>query len=221
MFRLAVWLDNCLLSLQAKGKQKSELVQLLTLGIIEKDEMGNRGWRSECRNNWHKGEKTWKKKKAEDALVALFSIKYITVPLSLYAFWAHIPGEGLHFTKEVMQTYLHLVTMDMALQESKPTICIANNQEEWRTHSMIFWQETLPGSSLWLITSKTITSFGSVFAMKRKKGKGLYFRWRRKRQNHSHLQNNWYFLYYPVWNTWQIRMTTIQLSVCFPVGYQS
>lgn len=57
-------------------------------------------------------------------------MKYITVPLSLYAFVACIPGKGLHFTEEVMQTYLHLVTMDMALQETKPTICIANNQEE-------------------------------------------------------------------------------------------
>lgn len=37
------------------------------------------------------GEKEFKKKKkAEDGLVALFSMKYITLPLSLYAFLAHI-----------------------------------------------------------------------------------------------------------------------------------
>lgn len=74
------------------------------------------------------GKEFEKKKKAEDALVASFSMKYVAVPLSLYAFLAHIPGKGLHFTKEVMQTYLHLVTMDMALHKTKPTICIANNQ---------------------------------------------------------------------------------------------
>lgn len=69
-------------------------------------------------------------KKTEVALVVSISKKYIAVPLTPYASLAHVPGEGLHFTKEVMQTCLHLVTMDMALCETKPPICIANNQEQ-------------------------------------------------------------------------------------------
>lgn len=71
-----------------------------------------------------------RKKKKEVALVASISKKYTAVPLSPSASLAHVPGEGLHFTKEVMQTCLHLVTMDMALRETKPSICIANNQEQ-------------------------------------------------------------------------------------------
>lgn len=67
-------------------------------------------------------------KKPEVVLIASISKKYIAVPLTLYASLAHVPGEGLHFTKEVMQTCLHLVTMDMVLCETKPSICIANNQ---------------------------------------------------------------------------------------------
>lgn len=69
-----------------------------------------------------------KKKKPEVVLIASISKKYIAVPLTLYASLAHVPREGLHFTKEVMQTCLHLVTMDMVLCETKPSICIANNQ---------------------------------------------------------------------------------------------
>lgn len=90
------------------------------MGTLEKDRMGKRGWRSE-------GSRT---KKPEVALVASISKKYIAVPLTPYASLAHVAGEGLHFTKEVMQTCLHLVTMDMVVCETKPPICIANNQEQ-------------------------------------------------------------------------------------------
>lgn len=147
------------------------------MGITEKDKLVKTGWRSECSDNWH-GQNNWKKK-AEDALVASVFMKYIAVPLSLYAFLAHIPGKGLHFTMEVMQTYLHLVTMDMSLHETKLKICIANNQEEW-THNTIFWQKTVPGSSLWLITSKRTTSFGSAFSMKRKKVRDVAFQMKKE-----------------------------------------
>lgn len=93
-------------------------------------------------------------------MVASLSKKYIAVPLTVYASLAHVPGEGLHFTKEVMQTCLHLVTMDMVLCETKPPICIANNQEWWRTPNLIFWPQSIPGSSTWMITRKTTTALG-------------------------------------------------------------
>ena len=153
------------------------------MGTLEKDKMGKRGWRSKSSDNWNRRGK--RKKKAEVALVASISKKYIAVPLTPYASLAHVPGEGLHFTREVMQTCLHLVTMDMALCETKPPICIANNQEQWRTPNLIFWPQSVPGSSSWLITSKTTTSFGSALDTKRTRVRDVAFQMK-KEEAESH-----------------------------------
>lgn len=107
------------------------------MGTLEKRK--TTGWereggevRAAITETWRGGGESKKKKQQnpEVVSVAFISKKYIAVPLTLHASLAHVPGEGLHFTKEVMQTCLHLVTMDMALCETKPPICIANNQEQ-------------------------------------------------------------------------------------------
>lgn len=68
--------------------------------------------------------------KTEMALFAFTSKKYIAVSLTQCDPLAHAQGDGLHFTKEVMQTCLHLVTMDMVLSDKKPPICIANRHKQ-------------------------------------------------------------------------------------------
>ena len=171
------------------------------MGMPEKDRLGMGERRSEGNDNWNSKKIKKRKKNPEVALESSVSKKYIAILLTLCGSLAHVPGEGLHFAKEVMQTCLHLVTMDMALCESKPPICIANNQEQWRTPSLIFWPQSVPGSSSWLITSKTITSFGSALGTRRTRVRDVVFQMKMKRQNHTHLQNKRHFLCYLVWNS--------------------
>lgn len=146
------------------------------MGTLEKNKMRKRGWRTtgsdNCSRDWGK--------QAEVSLVASIPKKYIAVPLTPYASLAHVPGEGLHFAKEVMQTCLHLVTMDMALCETKPTICIANDEEQWRTPNLIFWPQSVPGSSLWLIKSETTINFGSALGTKRTRLRDVVFQMKKE-----------------------------------------
>lgn len=89
VFKLTVWKDDCLLS-----KRKAEIRTSLVFnnGDSRKGKMGKRGWRSKGNDNWN-GEGGWvRKKKAEVALVAFISKKYIAVPLTPYASLAHVPG---------------------------------------------------------------------------------------------------------------------------------
>lgn len=116
-------MDASFLTLSAKGRLGQVVVKVLSHGELEENALDKRGW-------------TELKPILKQKLLSAFISKQDTaVPVKQFGLF----GEGLHFTKEVMQTYpslsLFLVAMDIALGYTKPSNlhCKATSSKEGHT----------------------------------------------------------------------------------------